>query len=330
MMPVLIGEIRCVSHRVPPLSPTERTANVTTAAKTKKKSNKKDKTQKTHRPIEKNGVEYIYYPSFNLPHTEEQLWGSDRDDIDVAKYHLLPQVEDGAAPPSNERTTLSAAEERELFMRYNYAKFRMAQAMGRRTGRKSARRQREIRRWQRRSKRVREKIVHANLPLVPSMARRSNIPNVEFTELISEGYMAVLRCVEKFDVSRGYKFSTYACRSILSCFYRLASKSQTYRKHVPCQFEIEMEQSDFAERRHADQRDMAVDTVRRVLKQNLGDLTEAEARVIQQRFPVLENEKRSTLAEVGREVGLSNERVRQIERQGLEKIRDAVNADLVA
>ncbi|MBS3820225.1 MAG: sigma-70 family RNA polymerase sigma factor [Planctomycetes bacterium] len=290
----------------------------------------KSKSKTTHRPVEKNGVEYIYYPEFNLPQTEEHLWGSQRDEIDVAEYHLLPQVEDGTAPPTAQRTTLSAPEERVLFMRYNYAKFRHAQALGRKTGRRSQRRQRDIRRWQRRADRTRETIVHANLPLVPSMARRSNIPGVEFTELISEGYMAVLRCVEKFDVSRGYKFSTYACRSILSCFYRLASKSQTYRKHVPCQFEIEMEQSDFPERRHDDQRETAVDTVRRVLKHNLGDLSDAESRVIQRRFPIVGHEKRHTLAEVGREVGLSNERVRQIERQGLAKIREAVNDDLAA
>ena len=69
------------------------------------------------------------------------------------------------------------------------------------------------------------------MPLVLAMVRRIRMPMVEFVDLISEGNKALLRSVEKFDVSRGFKFSTYACRAILKGFSRLATKTGSYRQH---------------------------------------------------------------------------------------------------
>ena len=58
---------------------------------------------------------------------------------------------------------------------------------------------------------------------------------------------------EHFDVSRGFKFSTYACRAVLACFHRLGAKERRYRQHVPVQFEPQMQQDDYDQRRHAEQ-----------------------------------------------------------------------------
>jgi RNA polymerase sigma factor (sigma-70 family) len=162
------------------------------------------------------------------------------------------------------------------------------------------------------------------------MAQRANVSGVEFTEMMSEGYMAILRSVEKFDISRGFKFSTYACRAILAAFHRMGTKNYTYRKHVPVQFDIPIERSDFTETRHEDQRLTAVEAVRRVLKSNIALLSDIENEIIRQRFPMLDGDKPQTLAQVGRNVGLSNERVRQIEKRGLAKIRSAVENTLAA
>jgi RNA polymerase sigma factor (sigma-70 family) len=267
-------------------------------------------------------IEFIDSDGFHETEAEETLWGPDREKIEVARYSLLPQVDKLASTPNIKRTNLSKQQEQTLFLRYNYAKMRMAKLLEK--SRRTARQQDDLSSWKKRSHQTREKLVHANLPLVPSMAQKTNVSNVEFTELMSEGYMAILRSVEKFDVSRGFKFSTYACRAILAAFRRASSKSQTYRKHVPVQFDVPVERSDFAERRHRDQRDTAVEDIRSILQGNSAELSDVEIEILQQRFPILAGEKPRTLAQVGRSVGLSNERVRQIEKGSLSKIREAM------
>jgi len=120
-----------------------------------------------------------------------------------------------------------------LFPRHNYAKYRLSKLLGSADGRSKRTRPRQERLWRRRACRTREKIVHANLPLVPAMAKRSRATGVDLADLISEGQMAVLRCIEHFDISRGFKFSTYARRAILACLHRLAAKERRYCRHVP-------------------------------------------------------------------------------------------------
>ena len=303
-------------------------AKAKTTASKRPAVKKKSSSSRNNRKIVV-GIEYIHNQLFTQAHAEEQLWGDDRERIPVARYSLLPQVDKETSTPKIKRTNLSAGQEKTLFLQYNYSKYRLIQLLEARKAGKSASK-RHMALWRRRIRQVREKLVHANLPLVPSMAQKSNVSNVEFTELMSEGYMAILRSVEKFDVAKGFKFSTYACRAILASFRRSSSKNQTYRKHVPVQFDMPIEQSDFTERRHHDQRESAVEAVRQVLEANLADLDDIEVSIIQQRFPLLAGEKPRTLAQVGRAVGLSNERVRQIEKNSLSKIRDAIESQLVA
>jgi RNA polymerase primary sigma factor len=297
------------------------------SARTRKRSKPRTVGSPLH-PGPGEEVEYVYHPTFSLPQTEKRLWGDGRDQIDVSPYGLLPAVDDGKAAPSRSRNNLKADEEKLLFQRYNYAKYRLAKLINDEPESPELSDDPDVQLWRRRAAGSREKLVHANLPLVPNMARKVNIIGVEFAELVSEGYMAVLRCVEKFDCSRGFKFSTYACRSILSAFYRRSSKAQTRRKHIPAHFEQEMEKSDFGEQRHESQRSYASETVRKVLSENLADLSDIERRVIQERHPLVAGTRPRTLAQVGRSVGLSNERVRQIEKASLAKIRQAVEARL--
>ena len=76
------------------------------------------------------------------------------------------------------------------------------------------------------------------------MAKRTRMGDVDFGELVSEGNMALLRAVEKFDIGRGFKFSTYACRAILKAFSRIAMKTNRYRQAFPTEFDPTMEKSN--------------------------------------------------------------------------------------
>ena len=173
-------------------------------------------------------------------------------------------------------------------------------------------------------------LVRANMALVLAMAKRTRIPNVEFSELISEGNMALLRSVEKFDVARGFKFSTYACRAILKSFNRLATKTGRYRQHFPTEFDPDLERSDYDVMRHEIQRDESVDALRDILARNKAQLSDVERTIVIERFAIASGGKGMTLAEVGKLVGLTNERVRQIQNLALLKIRAALDEDYLA
>lgn len=266
-------------------------------------------------------IHYVHHPSFTLPATARALWGEDREQINVPPYSLLTEVEPEGAAKVRPRRSLSREQERTLFLRYNYAKYRLKALLDKRS---TAKRRERAALWAGRARDVREKLIHANLPLVPAMAKRKRVDNVDFADKVSEGYLAVLRSVEYFDVSRGFKFSTYACRAILASLYRLGSKAQSYRKHVPVNFEPAFEQDDYDERRHEAQRCDAIESMREVLQANGAELSEVEARVIRQRFPLAPRSKRRPLWTLGRELGLSTERVRQIEKASLAKLGDAL------
>ena len=274
--------------------------------------------------------DYIYHQAFARPDAEQTIWGSDRPEIDVARYALMPAVEGEIAPSQAKPPRLSADQEQILFLRYNYAKYRLAHLLGSNSEDRSPKIRREAGQWLQRALATREKLVHANLALVPSMAKRMRGSDLEFGDLVSEGHMAILRSVEKFDVSRGFKFSTYACRAIIACFRRMASKARKNNARFPVAFTPEMERSDFDERCHEQQRQDAIDMVRDVLQRNKAKLNEMECRIIHERFSMPADGKRRTLSQISQSVGLSVERVRQIIKEALAKIREAMEVQFAA
>jgi RNA polymerase sigma factor (sigma-70 family) len=282
-------------------------------------------------PDLRNGKpDYIYHQAFARPDAEQAIWGSDSPEIDVACYTLMPAVEGERAPSLARPPRLSADQEKTLFLRYNYAKYRLAHLLGSKNQGRSSRIRREADQWRQRALATREKLVHANLALVPSMAKRMRDSDLEFGDLVSEGHLAILRSVEKFDVSRGFKFSTYACRAIIACFRRMASKARTNTARFPVTFTPEMEHSDFDERCHEEQRQDAIDMVRDVLQRNTAKLNEMECRIIHERFSMAADGKRRTLGQISQSVGLSVERVRQIIKEALAKIREAMAVQFAA
>ena len=269
-------------------------------------------------------IHYIDHPSFSKPGTAQKLWGPNRQKICVSSYSLLPEVE-GEPQQNSAHSTLSGEEERTLFLRYNYAKYRLSRIWAKPS---TPRRKKQAKLWRNRARQTRETILHANLPLVPAMAKRKRVEGVEFADKVSEGYMAILRCVEHFDVSRGFKFSTYACRGILACLYRLGTKTQTYRRYIPVQFDTPFEQDDSNRRRIERQRENAIDSVRRVLMRNDAALNEVQRKVIRQRFPVGRESLPQPLWKIGRHLGVSTERARQIKKEKKKKLRSAVETAL--
>ncbi len=146
--------------------------------------------------------------------------------------------------------------------------------------------------------------------------------------------MALLRSVEKFDCSLGFKLSTYACQAILQSFSRVAIRSSRYRNRFPIEFDPAMEKSDFLERKRQEVENNCVHELRSVLAGNLADLTEAEKKVIVARFALdaadPEQARPMTLEQVGNIIGVTKERVRQIQNNALEKLRQILEEGILA
>src|ERR1700742_1172243 len=136
---------------------------------------------------------------------------------------------------------MSTAEERLMFLRFNYSKFRLIQVQDKvkKTGLTKQLATDAIE-WHRRFEHFREYLTRTNLALVLAMAKRTRLGDVDFAEVVSEGNMALLRAVEKFSIDRGFKFSTYACRAILKAFSRAALKANRYRTRFPVDFDPEL------------------------------------------------------------------------------------------
>ena len=275
-------------------------------------------------------MDYVDHPCFRSPDMEAELFGEAAEPVDVPEWTHFAEVPEDLEPRRRGRTTLSSKDEAKLFLRYNYSRYRLGRLAEAQQRRFAKARAVQMRIWYDRTQQTRSDLVRANMALVLAMAKRTRIPNVEFSELVSEGNMALLRSVEKFDVSRGFKFSTYACRAILKSFNRLATKTGRYRQHFPTEYDPEMERSDYDVKKHEMQREESVEALRDILATNRANLSDVERTIVSERFALASRGKGKTLAEVGKMVGLTNERVRQIQNLALSKIREVLDGEFLA
>ncbi|HEY2840124.1 MAG TPA: sigma-70 family RNA polymerase sigma factor, partial [Pirellulales bacterium] len=223
-------------------------------------------------------------------------------------------------------TLMQAGEERVMFLRFNYAKRKLSRLKKKiETEGLTKDLAEEFLEWHRKFEHFREYLTRTNLALVLAMAKRTRLGDVDFAEIVSEGNMALLRAVDKFNVDRGFKFSTYACRAILKAFSRTSLKSSRYKTRFPVEFEPDYEKSDWADRRRDAVEEDCVDELKQIVDRNLAELSDVEQTVIRRRFNWQQAEDSPmTLEEVGQIIGVTKERVRQIQNKALTKIRQVM------
>ncbi|MEM9586395.1 MAG: sigma-70 family RNA polymerase sigma factor, partial [Planctomycetota bacterium] len=179
----------------------------------------------------------------------------------------------------------------------------------------------------------RDRIVEANLRLVFSIVKKFVNPNNSFDDLLSDGIVALIRAVEKFDFDRGFRFSTYATQVVRRNSYRtVVLKQQERQKVVGGLQDMDYDVSD-------DDRTSAISEkrwheLRSRLSVMLNDLDRREKFIIRARFSLGSHRKVHTLQALADRLGVSKERVRQLERRAMDKMRamagDVKLADLEA
>jgi len=105
-------------------------------------------------------------------------------------------------------------------------------------------------------------------------------------------------------------------------FSRNSLKASKYKTRFPVEFEPEYEESDWADRRRDAVEEDCVDELKQIVDRNLAELSDVEQTVIRRRFNWQQQEDSPlTLEEVGQIIGVTKERVRQIQNKALTKIR---------
>jgi RNA polymerase primary sigma factor/RNA polymerase sigma factor len=173
---------------------------------------------------------------------------------------------------------------------------------------------------------LKNRIVRANLRLVVSIAKRRVSSGDSFFDLVSDGNMSLIRAVEKFDYARGNKFSTYASWAIMKNYARTIPDEHRHHDRFRS---ADMELLQSATDRRADENQQRIaerDRLRQVGK-FLDRLDSREQTIIIRRYGLDHEHEPQTLKEVGTALGVTKERVRQIEAKALEKLREAATAD---
>jgi RNA polymerase sigma factor (sigma-70 family) len=226
---------------------------------------------------------------------------------------------------------LSREEERDLFRRYNYLKFKAAKLREGLEGTLSPKVAdiEEIERLLDEAHRVKNRIIQANLRLVVNIAKRHVGPQTNFFELISDGNMSLIRAVDKFDYTRGFKFSTYASWAIMKNFARSVPKAGVRRERFQTGREELLETSRDLRFEGEEPYQEPDISVRQSIERVLDQLGPREREIVMRRFGLGDTPGPQTLEEVGRHFGVTKERIRQIEGRALGKLRGLINPKTV-
>ncbi|MCA9080739.1 MAG: sigma-70 family RNA polymerase sigma factor [Planctomycetaceae bacterium] len=220
---------------------------------------------------------------------------------------------------------LTPAGETFLFRCMNYYRYRF-QVLRARLSAKSPRKKliEELDLCLRKSQEARSALVQANVRLVASLAQKFSNSRTEFDELVSEGNLILVNAIDKFDIDRGFRFSTYATHAVQRHYFRVLQRLQRRRGrevNSPTEILAESLAGEVVEEREFDPQ-----ATKKLLAQLADRLDEREQQIITARYALQAKGQREekTLKTLAQEMGLSKERVRQLQYRALDKLRALV------
>jgi RNA polymerase primary sigma factor len=280
------------------------------------------KEQRARRLVQ-SPIEFMPNPSFDDPKSEPEFLGPMPQAPRVRQSRAKP-APDGLPPylaSLYDDPLLTREQEQHLFRKMNYLKHRawkIQQSVD--PGRAKTADLERAEAFLEEALAVKNQIIRCNLRLVVSIAKQHMNPTRDFFELVSDGNMSLIRAVEKFDYARGNKFSTYASWAIMKNFSRSIPEEKVRRdRFVTGHEELFEAATDTRGDEHLYEN--SVKRMQETIKGMLGRLDDRERRIIISRFG-LGGASEQTLEQLGRELGITKERVRQLESRAQGKLRD--------
>ena len=167
-----------------------------------------------------------------------------------------------------------------------------------------------------------------NTRLIIKVARRYQNRGIPLSDLVHEGIIGLIRAIGKFDPNRGIRFSTYATWAIKKNYAR------TFSTHLRQQDRFRTCQEELLGVQAGHRADpLLCESIQTEYKSAvsgiLDRLDEREQSVIEQRFGLAKVREPRTLKEIGDNLGVSKERIRQIEARAMKKLRAAAREQQV-
>ncbi len=289
--------------------------------------------QKRAKAILARRIDFIASDEFEKPNAEKRILDKPLEASIISNSQPLPAVDTSSLKQYLENITnkpaLNRQQEQQLFRRYNFLKFMVCkhrpQLHGANT---SSRIISKLENYLERAQRIKNTIVEANLGLVVTIANRHRHADRNLIDLVSEGNMALLTAVEKFDYTKGFRFRTYASWVI----------SKDFAKKIPAEHsrpdkagQVSMEAIEKQLQSTVGHELGAIERARANLVQVIKDnLDQRGQYIIFHHFGLLSTgirKETKTLQQIGQDLGLTKERVRQLELQALQQLKYYVSQD---
>jgi RNA polymerase primary sigma factor len=283
--------------------------------------------KKLTRRVLKTEVGFILHPVFEAKGAAEEIFSEPlglaaRDN----RLGLTAAKRAGVDSPDQvsrlcEAKLLSPQQEVMLFQRMNFLRYQAMQERAKLNPERPSKRSLElVHRLLAMADWHRDRIVEANTRLVFSIIKKFVNSNNPFDDLLSEGIVALMRAVEKFDFGRGFRFSTYATQVVRRGAYRQVMETQAERSKLQSGVE-EMGLDISDEGRQSAISEQRWHQLQSRLSVMMGDLDRRERFIIRARFSLGSHRRVHTLQSLADRLGVSKERVRQLEQRAMEKLR---------
>lgn len=277
-------------------------------------------------------IDFISNSDFNSPQVEEEILEQTLEDSRDTRNDLSEY--DSQKMPSHishlcKADVLSVEEERNLFRRMNYYKYKAnvlrSQLNPEFLDEESVN---TIERYLNEAQKSRTLLIRSNMRLVVSIIKKCVTPHVSFDELLSDGIWSLIKAADKFDYSRGFRFSTYAYHAVANFAYRkIADQRKANLRFMPSTHTSVLDEA--SEKSVPVMDEQIWNEMSNLLSKSMDHLDEREQLILEGRFALGEQDKIRTFQSLADELGISKERVRQLQKRAVAKLRlNAEETDL--